>query len=162
MFLAASPEIDPAEFEHFRPDEIGDTDDQPDGAFEILDGWGKPVSFLRWAPSFVSILQPATPGSWDPLDVLKLQSTSNSFTRNAYQLTPLVYSPGPDGVSEIRNSADEATWSYAESTYDTTLPASCRFNPFDDAAIGFGAFTDSDGDGRDGTRDNITNHNMRR
>jgi hypothetical protein len=148
--------------EQFRPDEIGDSDDQPDGAFEILDGWGKPVFFLRWAPGFVSLLQPETPTSLDPLDSLRLQSASNGFPRNAYQLTPLVYSPGPDGIADIRNSADSATWSYAQSTYNTALPASAQFNPFDDAAVGFGAFTDTDGDGRNGSRDNITNHDMRR
>jgi prepilin-type N-terminal cleavage/methylation domain-containing protein len=162
MLLAASPHVDPAEMEQFRPDEIGDSDDQPDGAFEILDGWGKPVFFLRWAPGFVSLLQPETPTSLDPLDSLRLQSASNGFPRNAYQLTPLVYSPGPDGIADIRNSADSATWSYAQSTYNTALPASAQFNPFDDAAVGFGAFTDTDGDGRNGSRDNITNHDMRR
>jgi hypothetical protein len=93
---------------------------------------------------------------------MRLQSVSNSFSRNAYQLTPLVYSPGPDGVAEIKNLAQSGTWSYAQSTYDSSLPAACQFNPFDDAAIDFGAFTDSDNDGRDGSRDNITNHSMRR
>jgi hypothetical protein len=34
----------------FRTNEIGDTDN--DGFPEILDGWGRPIFFLRWAPGF--------------------------------------------------------------------------------------------------------------
>jgi len=32
--------------------EIGDTDD--DGQREILDGWGTPILFRRWAPGYIS------------------------------------------------------------------------------------------------------------
>jgi prepilin-type N-terminal cleavage/methylation domain-containing protein len=34
----------------FMPGEIGDVDN--DGMREILDGWGNPIEFLRWAPGF--------------------------------------------------------------------------------------------------------------
>ena len=36
--------------DHFGDNEIGDVD--RDGMKEILDGWGKPIEFLRWAPGF--------------------------------------------------------------------------------------------------------------
>ena len=36
----------------FNEDDIGDTDG--DGAPEFLDGWGNPISWLRWAPGFAS------------------------------------------------------------------------------------------------------------
>ena len=36
--------------DHFQESEIGDVD--RDGMKEILDGWGKPIEFLRWAPGF--------------------------------------------------------------------------------------------------------------
>ena len=39
----------------FSESTIGDTDG--DGAPEFLDGWGHPISFLRWAPGFVSDIQ---------------------------------------------------------------------------------------------------------
>ena len=39
--------------EYFKEDEIGDTD--LDGMPEILDAWGKPLAFLRWAPGFVGL-----------------------------------------------------------------------------------------------------------
>jgi len=40
----------------FSPADWGDTDN--DGMPEFLDAWGNPISFLRWAPGFVSDLQP--------------------------------------------------------------------------------------------------------
>lgn len=42
----------------FSKDEIGDFDN--DNMPEILDGWGRPISFLRWAPGYV-----ANPPNWN-------------------------------------------------------------------------------------------------
>lgn len=39
----------------FKQDQIGDVDG--DGFPEIIDAWGQPIKFLRWAPGFVSDLQ---------------------------------------------------------------------------------------------------------
>jgi prepilin-type N-terminal cleavage/methylation domain-containing protein len=39
----------------FKPDNIGDTDN--DGMPEFIDGWGRPIKFLRWAPGAISDLQ---------------------------------------------------------------------------------------------------------
>jgi prepilin-type N-terminal cleavage/methylation domain-containing protein len=76
--------------EFFRPDEIGDVD--RDGKKELLDGWGRPIAFLRWAPGFVSpIQQPDPVNAHDPLD-----STGRDST--AFALVPLIYSAGPDGA----------------------------------------------------------------
>ena len=36
--------------DYFRQNEIGDID--RDGMKELLDGWGNPIEFLRWAPGF--------------------------------------------------------------------------------------------------------------
>jgi len=44
----------------FTSDEIGDTDG--DGMKEILDGWGQPIEFLRWAPGYTE--QPGPDGQW--------------------------------------------------------------------------------------------------
>ncbi|MGD9724261.1 MAG: type II secretion system protein [Pirellulales bacterium] len=38
----------------FKTDGAGDTDS--DGMLEFLDGWGRPIQFLRWAPGFLSEL----------------------------------------------------------------------------------------------------------
>lgn len=39
----------------FNEQDTGDTDG--DGALEFLDGWGRPIEFLRWAPGYESDLQ---------------------------------------------------------------------------------------------------------
>jgi hypothetical protein len=39
----------------FKPDNIRDTDN--DGMPEFIDGWGRPIKFLRWAPGMISDLQ---------------------------------------------------------------------------------------------------------
>jgi prepilin-type N-terminal cleavage/methylation domain-containing protein len=82
----------------FGPSEIGDTNGN--GWPEFLDGWGRPIFFLRWAPGY-------TPYSdvqkWDP-------EPSSTVTQSryhdpfdprradpaAFQLIPLIYSGGPN------------------------------------------------------------------
>ena len=79
--------------EFFRADEIGDLDG--DGKPEFLDGWGRPIAFLRWAPGFSSPVQQnnsvAAVNAHDPLDPAGRDST-------AFALVPLIYSAGPDGA----------------------------------------------------------------
>ncbi len=98
----------------FGESTIGDTDG--DGAPEFLDGWGHPISFLRWAPGFDSPIQQnanllgdldikspnqawtsAAAGDHDPYDVFR----ANAF---AFRLVPLVYSAGRDEAYGIRNA----------------------------------------------------------
>jgi hypothetical protein len=45
--------------EQFTDQDIGDTDE--DGAPEFLDGWGRPIGFIRWPAGFASPLQPLNP-----------------------------------------------------------------------------------------------------
>jgi prepilin-type N-terminal cleavage/methylation domain-containing protein len=81
---------EPDALELFRSDEIGDLDQ--DGRPEFLDGWGRPIAFLRWAPGFTSpIQQPDPVNAHDPLDPTGRDQT-------AYALVPLIYSAGPDGA----------------------------------------------------------------
>jgi prepilin-type N-terminal cleavage/methylation domain-containing protein len=42
--------------EHFSPNNLGDADG--DGMPEFKDSWNNPIEFLRWAPGFVSPMQP--------------------------------------------------------------------------------------------------------
>jgi hypothetical protein len=53
---------DKSALEHFMNSEIGDADG--DGAYEILDPWGEPIMFLRWAPGYsrVTINDEVKPG----------------------------------------------------------------------------------------------------
>jgi hypothetical protein len=103
----------------FGENSIGDSDG--DGAPEFLDGWGRPVNFLRWAPGFNSQIQlvafeieeqDETQGTkWqnaankdhDPFDVFRVD-------RYAYRLVPLIYSPGGDEDSGLNVATEFVTW----------------------------------------------------
>jgi prepilin-type N-terminal cleavage/methylation domain-containing protein len=101
----------------FSESSIGDTDG--DGAPEFLDGWGHPISFLRWAPGFASDIEPnanelpdtnstpptgiGTNAAWeetakldhDPFDLFRIDIA-------AFRLIPLVISSGRDETFGIR------------------------------------------------------------
>lgn len=101
----------------FGENDIGDTDG--DGAPELLDGWGHPISFLRWAPGFNSQIQlnlneltnsmtvdeanKAVAGDHDPFDLFRAQL-------KAYRLVPLIYSRGRDDSAGIVTNDDDVTW----------------------------------------------------
>ncbi|RIK79545.1 MAG: hypothetical protein DCC67_10405 [Planctomycetota bacterium] len=61
----------------FSSKDIADTDE--DGLPEFIDGWGKSIGWVRWAPGFVSDLQPLDPttglhsgeADHDPFDVYR-------------------------------------------------------------------------------------------
>jgi hypothetical protein len=50
LILATMKDGDKSALDYFSTDETGDIDG--DGMKEILDGWGRPIEFLRWAPGF--------------------------------------------------------------------------------------------------------------
>lgn len=110
--------------EFFLDSEVGDTDG--DQLFEFLDGWGRPIAFLRWAPAFTdsdlqtvvydrsSALYNVSPGPIElsngtPTVVRGLGTIDkvvqndhdpfdpNRVDRRAWRLLPLVYSAGGDG-----------------------------------------------------------------
>jgi prepilin-type N-terminal cleavage/methylation domain-containing protein len=78
------------------PTEIGDTDN--DGVPEILDAWGSPIYFLRWAPGLLSPLH--NPDNRDAFDTLGIDTVRSDGFRT-FNLTPLVFSAGPDRVAGI-------------------------------------------------------------
>jgi prepilin-type N-terminal cleavage/methylation domain-containing protein len=88
--------------EMFRADELGDID--KDGAVEFWDGWGRPIGFIRWAAGFSSLIQPLnTSVSPDPFDPQRLTASlaypDPTLNQTDYALVPLVYSAGPDEVT---------------------------------------------------------------
>jgi hypothetical protein len=60
LILATMKDGDKSALDYFSTDEIGDVDG--DGMKEILDGWGQPIAFLRWAPGYAQ--QPGLDGAW--------------------------------------------------------------------------------------------------
>lgn len=126
---------DPDALSQFNESEINDVDG--DGLKEFIDGWGNPISFLRWAPDFISPIQepdPSKPGYQpDPLDPMK-QTSGRSFA-----LYPLIYSAGPDRRLDIENRRNDPN------------------NPYE---AGLGAWNDVPNDGENNSLDNITNHEL--
>jgi prepilin-type N-terminal cleavage/methylation domain-containing protein len=56
LILASVRDGEDTALDFFKQSEIGDVDG--DGRFEILDGWGRPIKFLRWAPGFATVPGP--------------------------------------------------------------------------------------------------------
>lgn len=99
--------FNPDAVETFRTDELGDVD--RDNAPEFLDGWGKPIRFVRWPTGFTaslatdSFIQPRdaaiNPDPFDPQRVSRnVRYPANAQTD--FGVTPLIYSAGPDGSQQ--------------------------------------------------------------
>lgn len=102
LIIASIRDGEKSGLDFFTSDEIGDTDG--DGVPEILDAWGTPIQFIRWAPGYISdhatypcltMQNKTTP---DSFDLLKADSrwSNMSVTDKPYDLKPLIFSYGPD------------------------------------------------------------------
>ena len=105
MILSRSG-YEPDALEGFRPDELGDTDN--DRATEFVDAWGRPIVFLSWAPGWLpplSTLQTDDPDlRHDPFDPFRVDSQKADRLlpdRSGYALVPLIASGGPDEITGI-------------------------------------------------------------
>ncbi|MCS7238904.1 MAG: type II secretion system GspH family protein [Thermoguttaceae bacterium] len=117
MILTVGPQSARDQFADY---EIADTDQ--DGLPEFVDGWGRPIRFLRWAPGIVdSDIQPrvvdangafdpiaaveAVKNDYDPFDSRKVDysvdTAGPNFPPRSWRLMPFVYSAGADGVYDI-------------------------------------------------------------
>lgn len=108
LILSSMRDGDKSSLDYFDATEIGDTDG--DGMLEILDGWGRPIEFLRWAPGYVSTAaipldttqiadRVAAP---DPFDPVHIDPRWQSGTSAApYQLYPLIVSGGLDKQIDV-------------------------------------------------------------
>ena len=119
--------------EQFSPSEIGDTD--KNGWPEFLDGWGRPIFFLRWAPGCsanhttggvvdgYSDIQSGDPTKdHDPFDPHRADQA-------AYHLIPLIYSEGA-------TPGDKDHGININGTYDFTGTKGDMFNNDDFKKIG--------------------------
>lgn len=109
LIVAAMRDENTSGLEFFREKEIGDVDG--DGMPEILDGWGNPIEFLRWAPGFSpesDIQSSNASASPDPFDPLKVDPrwTDSDSTNDPFMLIPLIYSAGPDGAYGVASDYD--------------------------------------------------------
>ena len=113
---------------------IGDID--KDGAFEFWDGWGRPISFIRWAPGALPADRRNASVYHDPLDPYGADAT-------AFALVPLIFSPGPDEATNDPMSGPsgygllsraENGWPDASLATSGTTP--CTYNPDGKGLIG--------------------------
>ena len=144
----------PETMEQFNTSEIGDSDGN--GWMEFVDGWGRPIFFLRYAPGFSSGVG-LTPNPYtsmpsdvqtgnpttdhDPFDARNVNIWDGTGMPHGFHLIPLIYSAGSDGKFDI-NIVGGHVYSG---------------DPYSDMAIG--APLDYDGDGMN-YFDNITNHHI--
>jgi len=141
----------PEAMEQFNPSEIGDTDSN--GYLEFLDGWGHPISFLRWAPGFsqYSDIQVADPvNRHDPFDPRRMEDI-------AYHLIPLIYSSGANGEPGLSLQND-----FSQNGYhfgDTNNPGSMFYNKNGSQNTVFLSIGSPFNNGTD-YQDNITNHHI--
>ncbi len=111
LILATIHERDTSGLESFSEREIGDADN--DGMPEILDPWGSPIRFLRWAPGFRSDIQRgdlapledgnAGLGNGDAFDPLKVDPRWRDGVpdNDPFLLFPLIFSPGRDRLIDV-------------------------------------------------------------
>jgi prepilin-type N-terminal cleavage/methylation domain-containing protein len=146
MILCNSPEA--YREVKFGPSEVGDTDGN--GFNEFLDGWGRPIYFLRWAPGFTdSDIQSGDAASDpDPLDGRRAANQQERADPNAFRLMPLVYSAGPDGAYGLWQdfASGSGVYKWNNSTYTAFSDPDLGMNVLVGMPIGTGHF------------DNIHNH----
>lgn len=112
LIIASMRDGDKSALDFFSPEEIGDVDE--DGVPEILDAWGQPIIFVRWAPGYsadstepaVSVqsrytIDPVSREKTfnpDRFDLLKVDTRWNDMdqTNDPFDLKPLIFSMGPD------------------------------------------------------------------
>lgn len=79
----------------FSPSDVGDVD--ADGMPEFLDGWGRPLCFVRWPAGYVSELQPLLQkpslnnSNIKNMTSLQRQALAPDILNQTYQYNPFVY-----------------------------------------------------------------------
>lgn len=125
--------------EVFKPGDSADTDG--DGLREFVDGWGKPIYWVRWPVGFQSDLVQMPMGTvFDTFDSMHIYPinlppsvrTPDLLTKgDVFSMQPLVYSAGPDGVYAITRDRPTPIH-YTDATYKLNP----YFDPSPDKIIG--------------------------
>lgn len=147
----------------FSEQDIGDTDG--DGAPEFLDGWGRPIHYIRWPAGFAEaglsdLLSTDSQADHDPLDVFRVDQPTSipppAGMNRAYRLLPLIYSSGPDGIPDLFTAEDSVVLN-PYSLYPENNPVAKLGTPLSPKDYPFGIGTTDDNEGDDWL-DNIHNH----
>ena len=145
---------------HWQETEVGSPD--ADGLRVFVDGWGRPIRFIRWPAGFLPKYEGQT-------DIQLDDTTADTFDPQrrcpGYYTYPLVYSAGPDGLFDINigKNSDESTYAYK---LDSSTPKNLDPCQIDGQGKLIGLPLDSKGpngeasNGRLDHYDNITNHRI--
>lgn len=123
LIIGSMQDGDKNGLDFFLPEEIGDLDD--DGIPEILDAYGQPIEFLRWAPGYVANpwdasrapmltmqIRPLldangnknnyTPDPFDPVKCdPRVIPPDTTLTNDPFALFPLIISGGRDKLIDV-------------------------------------------------------------
>jgi len=184
LIVSATRDGDTSALDFFKDSEIGDTDD--DGMPEILDGWKRPIEFLRWAPGFATgegadgrwgvalvdddgqngvddIGEIGWPGSDDGSQLQPRDATNSPDPYDPLKVDPrasATYALYPlifsAGADMIYDISTELT-SGTPVRYAFTCPPNDPFLTLP-GGLQMGRPTDAGGDGELNSFDNITNH----
>lgn len=160
LILSTQSDEEGSFIRHFSQSEIGDVDG--DSMPEVLDSWGNPIEFLRWAPGFRSPRQDLDRNnSPDPFDQFKLDPRWNTPPAVAnpapFVLYPLVFSAGPDRKYSLAFTVNAQHANGAPAVRVVEYPALVIPNdpyPLDNSG-GFYVGTPAEG-----YEDNIHNHQL--
>ncbi|MAT68041.1 MAG: hypothetical protein CMJ58_00800 [Planctomycetaceae bacterium] len=162
----------------FSEQDIDDTDG--DGAPEFVDGWGRPIEFIRWPTGYVvrsDVMTGDAQTDHDPFDPFRVtppvalepvnpsrQTLIPTQYANAmnglvagFRLLPLIYSRGADGDSDL--TALSSSTAPFNQTFGYLDPYQLTRDP-DLGDYYLGIPSDGDEDGDEGWLDNVTNHNL--
>jgi len=104
MIVEFGSEEDRAQFNDL---DIGDVDQ--DGLPEFLDGWRRPIMFLRWAPGFTEFSDIQNYNDEDPNDPMYHDAFDpRGVDPGAFHMIPLVYSGGGDKQYGVEVGLDYA------------------------------------------------------
>ncbi len=157
LVIASIQDGDTSGLSYFRESEFGDLDG--DGIPEILDGWGNPLAFLRWAPGFLTYSDiqvkdsDVAPDPFDPLKVDPRWTDDGDPTNDPFALFPLIYSSGRDGSLDV--AADYDPPSPSDQYFRQAVAMPYPNDPYHTAASVLG---NGFGEAGPGSADNITNH----
>lgn len=160
LILSTIQDGDKNALDYFDASEIGDTDNGGlgDGQKEILDGWGRPIQFMRWPAGYVIENLAVTTqtsnatNAPDPFDPAKADPRwlDATYTLKPYALHPLIVSAGRDREFDLNFMQAHV--------YQVPNAIGIRNDPYNNFSSSMpGQPYDVDNDGDD-SADNITNH----
>jgi prepilin-type N-terminal cleavage/methylation domain-containing protein len=148
---------------HFSQSDIGDVD--ADGLPEFLDGWGRPISFIRWPAGFLSPRQSRNETKdFDQFNLWRIVDRPNppANVPRRFALYPLIYSGGPDRKYDIAAGANDESGTAVSIHYSTpgNPPYIDPYLVLPNTSVQIGQPNDNDGNGTIDSGDNIHNHDL--